>query len=56
MGTMDGETAVEHLKQEVDELKSLVTTLINVILEEADGVASGAAPKHPAHPRLGYCM
>ena len=53
---MKDEKDMRDLTAEVDELKSLVTTLINVILEEADGVNSGAAPKQAAIPRLGYCM
>ena len=47
---------VEQLKNEVDDLKVLVNTLLTVIMEEADGVQSGAAPTIPNQPRRGYCM
>ena len=47
---------VEQLKHEVEDLKVLVNTLLTVIMEEADGVQSGAAPTIPNQPRRGYCM
>ena len=47
---------VEQLKNEVEDLKVLVNTLLTVIMEEADGVQSGAAPTIPNQPRRGYCM
>ena len=47
---------VEELKNVVDDLKVLVNTLLTVIMEEADGVQSGAAPTIPNQPRRGYCM
>jgi len=47
---------VEELKHEVEDLKVLVNTLLTVIMEEADGVQSGAAPTIPNQPRRGYCM
>ena len=47
---------VEQLKNEVEDLKVLVNTLLTVIMEEADGVQSGAAPTIPNKPRRGYCM
>ena len=47
---------VEELKNEVEDLKVLVNTLLTVIMEEADGVQSGAAPTIPNQPRRGYCM
>ena len=47
---------VEQLKNEDDDLKVLVNTLLTVIMEEADGVQSGAAPTIPNQPRRGYCM
>ena len=47
---------VEQLKNEVEDLKVLVNTLLTVIMEEADGVQSGAAPTIPNQPRHGYCM
>jgi hypothetical protein len=33
-----------------------VTTLLTIIMEEADGIQSGAAPQIPNQPRKGYCM
>ena len=47
---------VEELKHEVEDLKVLVNTLLTVIMEEADGVQSGAAPTIPNQSRRGYCM
>ena len=47
---------VEELKNEVEDLKVLVNTLLTVIMEEADGVQSGAARTIPNQPSLGYCM
>ena len=47
---------VEELKNDVEDLKVLVNTLLTVIMEEADGVQSGAAPTIPNQPRRGYCM
>ena len=47
---------VEELKNEVEDFKELVNTLLTVIMEEADGVQSGAAPTIPNQPRRGYCM
>ena len=46
--------SVEELKNEVEDLKVLVNTLLTVIMEEADGVQSGAAPTIPNQPRRGY--
>ena len=48
--------SVEELKNEVEDLKVLVNTLLTVIMEEADGVQSGAAPTIPNQPKRGYCM
>jgi len=48
--------SVEELKNEVEDLKVLVNTLLTVIMEEADGVQSGAAPIIPNQPKRGYCM
>ena len=50
------EKFAEELKNEVEDLKVLVNTLLTVIMEEADGVQSGAAPTIPNQPRRGYCM
>ncbi len=47
---------VEQLQQDVEELRKLVNTLLTIIMEEADGVQSGAAPTIPNQPKRGYCM
>lgn len=47
---------VDDLRNELEDLKSLVNTLLTIIMEEADGVQSGAAPSLTDHPRRGYCM
>jgi len=49
-------TEVERLQTDVEELRQLVTTLLTIIMEEADGIQSGAAPQIPNQPRKGYCM
>ena len=46
----------DDLREEVEELRTLVTTLLPIIMEEADGVQSGAAPSIPDQPKRGYCM
>jgi hypothetical protein len=51
MNTDSEAITVEELKHKV-----LVNTLLTVIMEEADGVQSGAAPTIPNQPRRGYCM
>ena len=47
---------VRELQSQVDELKELVNTLLSVIVEEPDGVHTGAAPSIPGHPHSNYCM
>ena len=44
------------LQGEVDDLRKLVNTLLTIIMEEADGVQSGAAPMPPGAPRAGISM
>tara|TARA_B100000809_G_scaffold83911_1_gene82268 strand:+ start:4191 stop:4373 length:183 start_codon:yes stop_codon:yes gene_type:complete len=46
----------DDLREEVEELRTLVNTLLTIIMEEADGVQSGAAPSIPDQPKRGYCM
>ncbi len=46
----------EELREEVEELRALVNTLLTIIMEEADGVQTGAAPSIPDQPKRGYCM
>lgn len=47
---------VEELKGEVEDLRSLVHTLLTIIMEEADGVQSGTTPQIPNQPKRGYVM
>ena len=49
-------TKLDDVKQELEELRALVNTLLTIIMEEADGVQSGAAPTVPGHPKRGYSM
>ena len=46
----------DELRDEVEELRALVNTLLTIIMEEADGVQTGAAPSIPDQPKRGYCM
>ena len=47
---MSGIADVEELRTELEELRVLVNTLLTIIMEEADGVQSGAAPTVSGHP------
>ena len=51
----DAET-FDDLREEVEELRTLVNTILTIIMEEADGVQSGSAPSIPDQPKRGYCM
>ncbi len=51
-----GAGTFDDLREEVEELRTLVNTLLTIIMEEADGVQSGAAPSIPDQPKRGYCM
>ena len=44
------------LQGEVEDLRKLVNTLLTIIMEEADGVQSGAAPVQAGTPRAGISM
>ena len=44
------------LQGEVDDLRKLVNTLLTIIMEEADGIHSGAAPVQAGAPRAGISM
>ena len=46
----------EELKGAGEERRALVNTLLNIIMEEADGVQSGTAPSIPDQPKRGYSM
>ncbi len=47
---------MDELKQELEELRALVNTLLTIIMEEADGVQSGSAQTITPLPSLGYSM
>lgn len=47
---------MDELKQELEELRALVNTLLTIIMEEADGVQSGSAQPINPLPSLGYSM
>ena len=54
--SIEGEAgAYDELREEVEELRALVNTLLTIIMEEADGVQTGAAPSIPDQPKRGYC-
>ena len=43
--TMDDSLSLEELREEIDDLRQLVKTLLTIIMEEADGVQTGSAPQ-----------
>ena len=47
---------MDELKEELEELRALVNTLLTIIMEEADGIQSGSAKPITALPSLGYSM
>ncbi|MEC7704109.1 MAG: hypothetical protein VX906_02590 [Candidatus Thermoplasmatota archaeon] len=47
---------MQNLQSEVEDLRKLVNTLLTIIMEEADGIQSGAAPVHAGAPRAGISM
>ena len=53
---MDDSLTLEGLREEIDDLRQLVKTLLTIIREEADGVQTGSAPSIPDQPKRGYCM
>ena len=53
---MDDSLSLEELREEVDDLRQLVKTLLTIIMEEADGVQSGSAQPQTNLPRIGYSM
>ena len=53
---MDESLSLEELREEIDDLRDLVKTLLTIIMEEADGFQSGSAPSIPHQPKRGYCM
>ena len=54
--TEDMQQRVKELQHQVEELRELVNTLLSVIVEEPDGVHSGAAPTIPGLGMLEVCM
>ena len=49
-------TKIDDMKQELEELRALVNTLLTIIMEEADGGQSGSAQPQTNLPRIGYSM
>ena len=49
-------TKLDDMKQELEELRALVNTLLTIIMEEADGVQSGSAQPQTKLPTIGYSM
>ena len=49
-------TKLDEMKNELEELRALVITLLTIIMEEADGVQSGSAQPQTNLPRIGYSM
>jgi len=47
---------VKELEDELQQLRTLVNTLLTVITEEADGIQSGSAPTIPGQAKRGYSM
>jgi|TARA_B100001996_G_C18470546_1_gene519766 DNA-binding protein Fis len=53
--TNEGES-MNELRTEVEELRELVHTLLTIIMQEADGIQTGAAPMIPNHPKRRFSM
>ena len=49
-------SSMDDLRGEMEELRALVNTLLTIIMEEADGVHSGAAQPQTPLPKSGYSM
>ena len=47
---------VKELENELQQLKTLVNTLLTVITEEPDGVQNGSAPTIPGQAKRGFSM
>tara|TARA_B100001250_G_C19693218_1_gene741332 strand:+ start:971 stop:1162 length:192 start_codon:yes stop_codon:yes gene_type:complete len=54
--TMTEIVDLDDMRDDIEELRALVNTLLTIIMEEADGVQSGAANAVPELPRRGYSM
>jgi len=48
--------SLDEMRKELEELRALVHTLLTIIMEEADGVQTGAAHPIPSLPKIGYSM
>ena len=48
--------SMDELRSEVEELRELVHTLLTIIMQEADGIQTGAAPMIPNHPKRRFSM
>ncbi len=53
--TIEGEM-MDELRTEVEELRELVHTLLTIIMQEADGIQTGAAPMIPNQPKRRFSM
>jgi 23S rRNA A2030 N6-methylase RlmJ len=47
---------MEQLEKKQAKLEKEFSEFMRILLEEADGVQSGAAPTIPNQPKRGYCM
>ncbi|MEC9457474.1 MAG: hypothetical protein VYD27_00675 [Candidatus Thermoplasmatota archaeon] len=48
--------SVDEMRDELEELRALVNTLLTIIMEEADGIQSGSANAVSSLPERGYSM
>ena len=48
--------SVDEMRDELEELRALVNTLLTIIMEEADGIQSGSANAVSSLPESGYSM
>ena len=48
--------SVDDMRDELEELRALVNTLLTIIMEEADGIQSGSANAVSSLPERGYSM
>ncbi|MCH2428612.1 MAG: hypothetical protein MK168_04690 [Candidatus Thalassarchaeum sp.] len=48
--------SVDEMRNELEELRALVNTLLTIIMEEADGIQSGSANAVSSLPERGYSM
>ena len=48
--------SVDEMRDELEELRALVNTLLPIIMEEADGIQSGSANAVSSLPERGYSM